>query len=126
MLNERSFLDGTAWIDILSDERPEIWANVHIRVNDVNPEMLYQEICEYAYELMVRFVHSQVDVNSLALSFHVDIARDNKSSRNLFFRTNRSEFHEISTHPQGREEFPINLKNVLFDELFRGFGGIDA
>ena len=126
ILNKKAFLDGTVWIEILSDERSEIWTNIHINVNNITPELLCQEVCQYAYELLVRFVQSRVDVNSIVLSFHVSIEGDSQSSRNLFFRSNRSEFSSIMEDQNGRLEFPGNMKNVLLNELFRGFGSVDA
>ena len=125
VLNEREFLDGTAWIDVLSDDRPEIWTNIHIEVNDVTPEILFDEICSYAYEILVRFIGSRVDVNSIALSFHIKITGDSKRSRNVFFRTDRAEFSKIVDDPDAKYKFPHNLKNVLFDELLRDYGRTD-
>lgn len=126
IFNEKEFLDGTAWIDILSDDKPEIWTNIHIEVNDVTPEHLSGEVCSYAYELLARFIGSRVDVNSIVLSFHIKIAGDTKNSRNVFFRTDRSELSKIVDDPEEKDKFPHNMKNVLFDELLRAYGDADA
>lgn len=126
VLNKRPFLDGTVWIEVLSTEKPEIWTNIHIKVNDVTPDSVVNSVCDYAYELLTRFVQSRVDVNSIALSFHVSIEGDSKNSRNLFFRSNRSEFSSVMEDIDGKSEFPAKIKNCLFDELFRGFTSVDT
>lgn len=114
------FLDGELWLQILKTDKPEIWCNVHISVSDVTNVQVRNEVCEYALKLIGVFSQSQVDVNSLAISFHISIEGDKKSSRNIFIRAKRSELGSIEIGSSQAVQEISKLENVLFDELFRG------
>lgn len=115
-----NFLDGDLWLEILKTEKPEIWCNVHISVSDTTNVEIKNEVCSYALRLIEVFSLSQVDVNSLALSFHISIEGDKKSTRNIFLRVKRNELNNIEVSSSQPIQEINKLDNVLFDELFRG------
>ena len=77
------------------------------------------EVCSYAIRIVEIFSGSQVDINSLVLSFHISIEGDKKSSRNIFIRTNRNEIEKLDLGSSQPVSEVLNIENILFDELFR-------
>lgn len=115
-----SFLDGELTVNLLTDDRPEAWFNVNVQVSDVDVFEVRTEVCNYAFKVFKLLHNSMVDVNSFVLSFHIKIDGDTKYSRNIFFRSNRSELDKIFSRTADDPVTMIRqIENRLFDELFR-------
>lgn len=116
---EKSFLDGTIWLQFLKGERVEIWINAHIEVDDVTNIEIKNEVCSYAAKILAIFSTSKVDINSIAISFHIKIIDDVKHSRNIFLRTNRLELEGIDLNSEDVVQEISKIENILFDKIFR-------
>ena len=118
-LKKRPFLDGELFVGIIKDNKPEIWLNITIAVSNSGNREIRDAVCAYAVRLLESFTRSQVDINSIVLSFHISIPGDNKAPRNIFIRSNRSELDEIKFESVEQVTGVLEMKNTLFDELFR-------
>ena len=79
--------------------------------------MIRGEVLKYAHRLAKLMNNSKVDINTFVFSFHINIGE--QSSRNIFFRVTRNELDNIFVTGREEAEDMANIKNVLFDELFR-------
>lgn len=114
----RPFIDGDISINFLdTNDNEEAWFNINVNISNVTPEQVRSSVLEYAYTLAKRLHKSKVSINTFVLSF--DIRIGSQSSRNIFFRMSRNELSKVFTFERDRPEDMAELKNVLFDELFR-------
>lgn len=118
-LERSEFLDGTLYVGFLHhDNTPEAWFNIMIEVRNSSVFEIRNAVCEYTYKTLKLLYDSMVDINSFVLSFHITIEGE-PSSRNIFFRSTRSELGAILAN-RNQVSAVMQIKNKLFDELFRG------
>jgi len=124
-LEPSGFLDGTLYVGFLHHtSTPEAWFNIMIEVRNSSVFEIRDAVCDYAYKTFKLLHNSMVDINSFVLSFHIRIEGE-PSSRNIFFRSTRSELDAILTN-RNRISAVMEIKNKLFDELFRGLPSPEA
>jgi len=100
-----------------SRARSDAWFNIRVVIKRSSPDSIRQQILSYAYELAKLLHLSKSEVNEFVLSFHIDIEGD--TTRNIFFRFNRSELDAVYTVGKYDPEDIAKIKNVLFDDLFK-------
>jgi hypothetical protein len=121
--NEIGFLDGTLSAYFLDHTNThEAWFNVNIEVNNSSVFEVRNAALDYAFKLYGLLRDSQVDINSFVISFHIRLGGES-SSRNIFFRSTRLELGEIFSNAKTPHSAVMQIKNKLFDELFRDLDG---
>lgn len=112
------FIDGELSVNFLDQkDNGEAWFNINVSITNTTPEQVRGKIIEYAHALAKRLRESKVAINTFVLSFHIRIG--NQSSRNMFFRMSRNDLDKMFAFGRDNPEDMADLKNVLFDELFR-------
>lgn len=100
-----------------SRDRSDAWFNIYVVIKRSSPDSIRQQVLSYAYKLAKLLHLSKADVNEFVLSFHIDI--DGDTTRNMFFKFNRSELDAVYTVGKDDPEDIAKMKNVLFDDLFK-------
>jgi len=117
-LNPYEFIDGELFINFLENKNTEeAWFNINVSITNSTPELIRAEVLKYAHRLTRLLNNSKVDINTFVLSFHIQVG--GQPSRNMFFRVTRIELDNIFVAGRDEAEDMANIKNVLFDELFR-------
>lgn len=112
------FIDGDISVNFLdTNDDEQAWFNIDVNISNATIEEIRKNILEYAHSFAKRLQKSKVSINNFVLSFHIQIGK--QSSRNMFFRISRRELNNIFELNEDKPEDMANLKNVLFDELFR-------
>ncbi len=114
-----TFLDGELALVIQADrEGAEAWFNADVTATNPTIVEVRDQVCQYAMRLFQLFADSQVDINQIVISFHIRIDGDTKS-RNMFFRTTRSELETVLSNKADAVIAATSIDNILFDDLFR-------
>lgn len=114
----RKFIDGVISVNFLDkNDNDEAWFNLNVEANNVTPMQVRSNVLSYSHALAKRLHESKVSINTFVLSFHIRVG--NQPSRSMFFRMSRSELEKVFSPGRDRPEDMCELKNVLFDELFR-------
>lgn len=114
----RPFIDGNLSINFLDkNDNEEAWFNISVNISSVTPAQVRSGVLEYAHALAKRLYESKVSINSFVFSFHICI--EGQTMRNMFFRMSRDELNRVFKAGRNIPEDMADLKNVLFDELFR-------
>ena len=117
-LKPYKFIDGELSINFLENkDNEEAWFNINVNITNATPALIRGEVLKYAHRLAKLMNNSKVDINTFVFSFHINIGE--QSSRNIFFRVTRNELDNIFVTGREEAEDMANIKNVLFDELFR-------
>jgi hypothetical protein len=119
-LNEDvEFLDGTIFLNFLDHtNHHEAWFNVNVAVDNVNVFDIRNGVHDYAARLFGLVRNSLVDINMFVLSFHIRLGGE-RTTRNIFFRSTRSELNEILSNAGDPRKAIMRIKNKLLDEIFR-------
>lgn len=105
------FTYSTNWF--VKKDNGEFWCNVWVeKIKAANLDELKIRINEIVKTELVYLAKAKTDVNSFALSFHIQI--DGKS-RNAFFRANKQEIDSLKQKKPA--DFVKSLKNKFYDEV---------
>jgi hypothetical protein len=107
---------GKAIVNFLEDKKPEAWFNITIHNMKNDPIFIRRDVEAFAVKLFSTLNESECDINSFALSFHIDFEQDNG---NIFFRLKRSEMKNIDINKSDTRKYISLIKNSLFDDMFR-------
>ncbi len=117
--NDVEFLDGTIFLNFLDHTNThEAWFNINIVVRNTNVFEVRNAVILYASKLFNLLRNSLVDINVFVLSFHIRLGGERKS-RNVFFRSTRSELNDILSNEGDPRKAVMKINNKLFDEIFR-------
>ena len=117
--NDVEFLDGTLFLNFLDHtDHHEAWFNINIAVRNSNVFDVRNTVLNYASRLFGLLRESLVDINVFVLSFHIRLGGE-RTTRNVFFRSTRSELNEILSNAGSPRTAIMKIKNKLFDEIFR-------
>lgn len=118
--NDVEFLDGTMFLNFLDHtDHHEAWFNINVAVRNSAVFEVRNATLDYASRLFGLLRESFVDINVFVLSFHVRLGGE-RTTRNLFFRSTRSELNELLSNAADPRKGMLRIKNKLFDEIFRG------
>jgi len=125
-LQPTGFLDGELTLDLMVDrEGSEAWFNANVSVANPTNVEIRDGVCQHAVRLFHLLAQSKVDINQFVISFHIRIAGEQKS-RNMFFRTTRSELESVLQQKDNPVQAATSIDNSLFDEIFRNLQAMPA
>lgn len=117
--NDVEFLDGTMFLNFLDHtNHHEAWFNINIAVRNSDVFDVRNAVLDYASRVFGLLRESLVDINVFVLSFHIRLGGE-RTTRNVFFRSTRSELNEVLLAPGNSRRPILRIKNKLFDEIFR-------
>lgn len=114
--NKFELARGSAFINLLINESSEAWFNINVNEPKGTVSEIRRAIEEFSKTFLILLSDSNSDINSFVLSFHITL--DN-THRNIFIRSTRTELRTIIDKNNDSRMFMQQIKNKLFDDLFK-------
>lgn len=115
-MKDSGFVTSKFIVYFRSDEQPEAWFNIMIDNPKGSPAEIRSSINKFTTKLFRLLRESKCDINSFAISYHIDIGIPN---RNVFFRLTRKEMNELEAKENDSVMYISLIKNKIIDDLFR-------